>query len=420
MTSKAGPSCYSGDNSWERSYKHVRDNHKIHLEYTNREFETCLQHIEEVLDANEGLAEYPLYVKALIRRRQGKIQESLQLFQKATALNPSNVLNLKQVGRSLMLLGKYRSSMEVLTEAKRMNPDDWEVWHDEGICNAKARNYEKAVECFKKANAIHPHDTTYLALGGVFSAMNKHKKAVKVYLDGLKASPGNPELLMSCGLAYLRSDENYKAFEMLLKALSIDPKNPSTILATCSMIQEHADLDTALLKYRVAAVVNPSSSQLWNNVGMCFYGKQKYIASIACLKRALAIDPFDWIVNYNLGLVHLSTGQHASAFHFMSSSINLKPEYPSSYMYLAVILSKLEDIENAKAAYNKALSLKSNYLFELNYAITLYSFDMLEESLAHFRRFEELFRDQSRDAGADPDILEQRRVLANAHGIDLD
>ncbi len=43
------------------------------------------------------------------------------------------------------------------------------------------------------------------------------------------------------------------------------------------MIQEHADLDTALLKYRVAAVVNPSSSQLWNNVGMCFYGKQKYV-----------------------------------------------------------------------------------------------------------------------------------------------
>ena len=71
------------------------------------------------------------------------------------------------------------------------------------------------------------------------------------------------------------------------------------------MIQEHADLDTALLKDRVAAVVNPNSSQLWNNVGMCFYGKQKYIASIACLKRALTIDPFDWIVNYNLGLVHL-------------------------------------------------------------------------------------------------------------------
>ncbi len=143
----------------------------------------------------------------------------------------------------------------------------------------------------------------------------------------------------------------------------------------------------------------------------------RYIASIAYLKRALYIDPFDWIINYNLGLVHLSTGQYASAFHFMSSSINLKPEYPSSYMYLAVILSKLEDVENARAAYNKALSLKSDYLFELNYALTLYTFDLVEESLTHFRRFEELFRDHANDPSVDQDILEQRKILAKAHGI---
>ena len=53
--------------SWEKSYRHVRDNHQIQLEYTNRKFDTCLEHIEKVLEANDGLAEYPLYVKALIR-----------------------------------------------------------------------------------------------------------------------------------------------------------------------------------------------------------------------------------------------------------------------------------------------------------------------------------------------------------------
>lgn len=184
-------------------------------------------------------------------------------------MNPANVSNLKQVGRSLMLLGKFRSSMEVLEEAKRLDPRDWEVWHDEGICNAKARSYEKAVEvrekerdrqrsccgrgadldddvlrtneqtrmngrkCLERANEIQPHDTTYLALGGVHKAMSKHKRAVQAYSQGLKQSPGNPELLTACGLAYLRIDENYKAFELLLKAISVDPKNPNTILATC-------------------------------------------------------------------------------------------------------------------------------------------------------------------------------------------
>ncbi len=86
-------------------------------------------------------------------------------------------------------------------------------------------------------------------------------------------------------------------------------------------------------------------------------------------------------------------------------------------MYLAVILSKLDDVDNARAAYNKALSLKSDYLFELNYSVTLYSFDLVEESLVHFKRFEELFKDMRNDKSVDPDILEQRKILAKAHGI---
>ena len=47
--------------------------------------------------------------------------------------------------------------------------------------------------------------------------------------------------------------------------------------------------------------------------------RHRYVASIACLKRALYLDPFEWIISYNLGLVHLNTGQYASAFHYFST-----------------------------------------------------------------------------------------------------
>ena len=50
-------------------------------------------------------------------------------------------------------------------------------------------------------------------------------------------------------------------------------------------------MDVALVKYRVAAVQTPNSAQLWNNIGMCFFGKQRFVATIACLKRALPPRP---------------------------------------------------------------------------------------------------------------------------------
>jgi hypothetical protein len=160
-------------------------------------------------------------------------------------------------------------------------------------------------------------------------------------------------------------------------------------------------MDVALVKYRVAAVQTPNSPQLWNNIGMCFFGKQvcaglvwggmlaaattmhectrcrtaglhvknwhckmactlalqlsqhkvvcrfkqlvatvatatagdrctllcaclnsvhacmcgtlpeplqRYIAAIACLKKALYLGPFEWIISYNLGLVGVGVG----------------------------------------------------------------------------------------------------------------
>ena len=144
-------------------------------------------------------------------------------------------------------------------------------------------------------------------------------------------------------------------------------------MAAGSIIQDHSEVDVALMKYRIAAVSNPNSAQLWNNIGMCFFGKQKYVAvssrchletadvtikAIASLKRALYFAPFEWIISFNLGLVHLCTSQYASAFHFFSASINLKPDFASTYMYLAITLNRLDDYENACSAYDKALDLE--------------------------------------------------------------
>ncbi len=37
---------------------------------------------------------------------------------------------------------------------------------------------------------------------------------------------------------------------------------------------------------------------------------------MACLKKALLLDPVQWITLYNLGLASMQNGQHCSAFHY--------------------------------------------------------------------------------------------------------
>lgn len=273
-------------------------------------------------------------------------------------------------------------------------------------------------DCFKQANAIQRHDATFMHLGKVHTLQEQYKEAIDVYLEALEFSPENPEILTTVGLLYLRLGENFRAFDFLGNSLTHDPRNPKTILAAGSIIQDHSDMDVALNKYRVAAVQTPNSAQLWNNIGMCFFGKQRLVAAIACLKRALYLDPFEWIISYNLGLVHLNTAQYASAFHYFSASINLKPDFPSSYMYLAITLSRLNDVDNACSAYEKAIEMESDHLFHLNYAITLYNNDDVDRAREHYSEFVALFDELDEEArNADPEVLEQQVALGRALGV---
>ena len=73
----------------------------------------------------------------------GKIQESLQLFQQATALNPNNKANLMQVARSLFLLGKHKAAIDVYNEAANVGRgSDWESAHNKGMCYMYMKDYQ--------------------------------------------------------------------------------------------------------------------------------------------------------------------------------------------------------------------------------------------------------------------------------------
>mmetsp|Transcript_45179 Transcript_45179/g.57862 ORF Transcript_45179/g.57862 Transcript_45179/m.57862 type:complete len:225 (-) Transcript_45179:210-884(-) len=214
----------------------------------------------------------------------------------------------------------------------------------------------------------------------------------------------------------LRVGDSSKALSFLDKSLKINPMDSTTILGWGSITQDNQNLDSSLMKYRVMAVRNPASCQLWNNVGMCFFRKQDLVSAVCCLKRALYLNPFEWIVSYNLGLVHLTMGQYASAFHHFHASVSLQPEFASSCMYLGVTLARLEDMKSAIGAYEKALSLApSDHVIYLNYAITLYNNNEDSRARKVFETFEELFvkLDDSGAVTHDEDVIAMSTALRN-------
>ncbi|XP_039578714.1 Bardet-Biedl syndrome 4 protein isoform X3 [Passer montanus] len=281
----------------------------------------------------------------------------LSMFKTCSILNPRSADNLKQVARSLFLLGKHKAAIEVYNEAAKLDEKDWEISHNLGVCYMYLKHFNKARDQLNNALELNRHDLTYMMLGKIHLLEGEVDKAIEVYKKAVEFSPENTDLLTALGLLYLQTGEYQKAFEHLGNVLTYDPGNYKATLAAGSMMQAHGDFDVALSKYKVVASSVPESPPLWNNIGMCFFGKKKYVAAVSCLKRANYLAPFDWKILYNLGLVHLTMQQYASAFHFLSAAINFQPKMAELYMLLAVALTNLEDIENAKCSYEQAVAL---------------------------------------------------------------
>lgn len=393
----------------ERITRQDRDNYLVHQLYLRHEYDLALAAI-----THEN--SFTISVRAKIARARGEIEESLALFQRASALVPGDVRLMRQIGRSLYLLGRHRQALEVLEEAEALSADDWETWHNKGLCHSFLGRPGKAVECFQQANSIQRHDGTFLQLGRVLAAQGRVEDAAEVYAEALDFSPENAELLTAAGLLHLRAGEVGRAFEYLGAALARNPRDSKTILAAGSVMLDHDDVRPAMAKFRVAAAVDPDSPQLWSNVGMGFYAQGKLVAAAACLKRALYLAPFEWIVAFNAGLVHLAAGQYASAFHYLSASINLHPGHAPAYACLAVALGHLGDPDNAFQAYERALQADpADMATHLNYAVTLFRHGRRERAAARLVEYDRAFAAADAEARSeDPEVPRTAETLRKA------
>lgn len=362
----------------------------LHWTYTKKDYDTAERIADMQIKASNGQAEYALHIKALICRSRGDINQSLELFQKAMYLNPRNHLNAKQVARSLVLMSRHVAAIDVYDQIVAGGSTDWHVLHNRSICLAHVGRIDDAKDSLRQALALHKHDVSFIELGKLFINEGNTDEAIAIFLEALNYSPENIDIFTTLGLLYLQLEDSRKAFDYFGRALTYNAKDTTAILGVASIFQECDDFDVALIKYRVAVAVSPETPEVWNNIGMCFFGQQKMVAAIACLKHARYLDPFEWKTSFNLGLVHLKTQQYASAFQYLSAAVNLEPNFADSYMLLGTALTYLDDAPNAVIAFKKAVALDSdNPLIHLNFALVLFASEDLigaTERLQHFER----------------------------------
>lgn len=96
------------------------------------------------------------------------------------------------------------------------------------------------------------------------------------------------------------------------------------------------------------------SHSLWNNLGVCYLMKRRYIASLTCLIKAHRLNPLDWRINYNLSLAFMHVDLTARALNHSLASRNIFKELvtqkPTSFTIANSLQHKFSPIVNTLLA----------------------------------------------------------------------
>ncbi|XP_012225811.1 Bardet-Biedl syndrome 4 protein homolog isoform X1 [Linepithema humile] len=344
----------------------------LHRHYIRHEYSACKLLIEQELTKSDG-HEYANYLKGLILRKEGKIQDSLDCFQTAYNVNSTNIDNVKQIAKSLLIMGSHKRAIDAYTEAEKISAlPDWEIYYGLGEAYIKLNQLQEGKKHFKKSTELTKNELPNLALARLYLLDDMIPEARTAYTAALNGNPESTDAATELGLLYLRIGDTQRAFQQFGAALAQSPNCVKAILPMAYIMQNHREYDVALSKYKVAAQTIPESSALWNNIGMCLYGKQKYVAAISSLKRAHYLNPMSCVPSCNLGIVFLTTGQPASAAIYLCAAVSAEPKNPTPYLLLGLALKRLDDLEGAERSLTKAHALApQDPLILINHAVIL-------------------------------------------------
>ena len=289
----------------------------------NDQYEKMMTMTRKILDIDyyDGYARRNL---GFALYKSGMLQEALNEFLIASGTDPRDTYSKFYVGRIFLEQGNYNAAQREILDAINIDPDFVELWIYLGFIAIDKKDYKTAEYAFDEA-AHHGGDLTqiYYLLGITAETQNNNTNAYFYYHKALGASPKDVASLGALANLCARIGKKDEAFTIFQQVLALDTTNAVALnYVGYTYTEQNDSLEYALSLIDKALSIEENNGYYIDSRGWVFYQMGRYEEAMAELKKASELVE-DAVVLEHLGDVYL----------------------------------KLNDIERAKQAYEKALIL---------------------------------------------------------------
>ena len=172
--------------------------------------------------------------------------------------------------------------------------------------------------------------------GNIENAMVYYKKA-------LKKSKNNIEAMFGIGICYHTLGQTDDAAKYYLNIIKLQPRYVPAINNLMIILAEE-DLEVAIKTLQKIATHSNTDSLLWLQLGNLISQTGEHHKSLRCFKLALAQEPNNPIIIYNLATTFDALNNRNSAIKFYQMSLaNLQPQH-AKLLNIDTIKSRIKEL----------------------------------------------------------------------------
>ncbi len=196
----------------------------------------------------------------------------------------------------MLTRGDIFGALHIYEEILKVYPQYTKAWYNRAvILAAYVKDYRAALWAYDQALAIEPKNPDILHnKAKLMLDLGMYDEAEKGFIKVLQQRPNYTKSLMGLAIACVNTgrfvDAN-RAIELAERhKLAKDEK--ANLLSLKAIVLNNIGKSKQSVKVAKAALaLNPKDDSLWETMGISYYNLKKFRESIACLNRAIQLNP---------------------------------------------------------------------------------------------------------------------------------
>lgn len=322
----------------------------------------------------------------LLRRDYQSFDEAIASFEQAAQLDPRSSLPLAGLVEAKVMKFEETHQEIYLDDARRslraaesLSPDSPRVRTAAGLLKETAGQYEQALEDYRSVQDHEPRNVEALRrIAGVHDKLHMPSQAIEAYQKAIELDPDYYGAYHGLGVLYYYHGNYPEAARQFQKSIERAPglfDEYTNLGAALDELGQDTEAEKALL----TSLKLRETSRALNSMGAIRAYQKKDVEAIAYYKRAVALNPSDYVYvenladsNRRLGRVRDANAAYRQAMDLALATLKENPRLGYPRGYVAYIAARLGDRKRAEDEIAQALQLSPGETKVIRSAVLTY------------------------------------------------